>query len=90
MSDYLLWATITITAFCGLMLWRNELVFRYRMRAASVASNRSKRSIDSGDWKSWEREWGEYEKTEYGRQLWDFRKWTFRQFFPSYAGEQDA
>lgn len=87
MIGVLLAVWVWVVLFCGLMLVRNEIVFRCRNRANNVASARAQRRIDNKEFGVWLREWEAYERAEYGRQLWDFRKWTFRQFFPEYADD---
>lgn len=58
--------------FCALMLYRNELVFKARMKAADIC----------WDERSSEEFRARFKSQSYDSLLYDFRCWTFAQFYP--------
>lgn len=77
--------------FCILILIRNELIYKIRVRAIKVASNKAKYIIDNGsegmDWIE------EYNKRDsfgsYYQMLWDFRKWKYEHFYPNWTFDEN-
>ena len=61
--------------FLTLVLLRNHLVFKYRMKAINIVYGKH----SPVDWKV-------YQRTKRAEQFYDLRKWTFKQFYPELAG----
>lgn len=64
---------VAAAAFCGLVLFRNELVFHARERALDLVNDIELETVYRAG-------------PDYDEMLWDFRKWTFGQFYPELAG----
>lgn len=66
-------ACVLALAFCFLMLARNDLVYQVRAKAIDIIwdSKLDESVFDDGP--------------TYDAMMWDFRKWTFKQFYPELA-----
>ena len=86
---------VVVPAFCVVMMVRNGLVFRAQMRRNSeiLAWTRLPRSPRNRLWflppnQLWAA--AGYVDDNYNRMLWDFRCWTYRQFYPRSVEEMLA
>ena len=78
--DIILCLVLFAMATIIIAMFRNHLVFKYRIRAIREISKKAKAAIDSdGDWRKY------YTKLEgydtYNKMFLDIRKWTYRQFY---------
>lgn len=69
----------TLLALCALMLVRNELTFRVRMRAIDLIHE-----IEPHE--AWRTAHQKFMSVTYESMMYDLRKWTFKQFYPELAG----
>lgn len=73
---------VVFTIFCivmmaiGLLLLRNELIYIYRKRVIDWVYG------PHPDMNEWKRRRTILERQNYDQMMWDWRKWTFKQFFP--------
>lgn len=73
---------VVLFSLCGLMLWRNNKVCDWRIRAIDIIDANIQRKLDAGERVDHEAEWHAYEGISYEAMLYDFRKWKFEHFFP--------
>ena len=67
--------------FCILMLIRNGIVAKIRLKALAVASKKAKESIKNGN-DEWEKFYTEFEsKGSYDFMLYSLTKWTYKDFY---------
>jgi hypothetical protein len=64
---------------CALMLVRNELTFRVRMRAIDLIS-------EIRPHEAWQTAHQKYLSVSYESMMYDLSRWTFKQFYPWLAG----
>lgn len=65
---------------------RNEIVFCCRMRSLKVLSVKGDEAIKRNeDWRKYHDLWECF--GSYDSQMWDFRKWTYKQFYPNWEIE---
>ena len=79
--DIILCLVLFAMAMIVIAMFRNHLVFKYRIRAIREISKKAKAAIDSdGDWRKY------YIKLDncdtYNKMLLNLRKWTYKQFYP--------
>lgn len=90
MNELLIFAVFIIfLPLLVFLLIRAEIVFRMRMRAIDCIHEKNIRLIRSGDYSSKliDENWASYSADDYEEMMFDWRKWTFAQFYPSLAGE---
>lgn len=81
-SVNIIFVLLTIFALGGLCLWRNEITYRARKKAANVIHKRIIQSIKEGNYKV-DEIWDIYEKgPSYDAMMVDLTKWTPEQFYP--------
>ena len=64
---------------CVVMLIRNEIVYKVRTQVLEEVSAAAQAAISTGD--DWKAAYAPYEQLpSYGRMMWQFGKWTRKQF----------
>ena len=75
--------------FLFMMLIRNEIVARCRLRATNYCHDKSMAMIGTGgDWRALYEEKDGY--GSYDDMLFDLSKWTYNQFYPNFEKDQDG
>lgn len=73
------YATLSLLAICVVLLIRNQLVYRYSIRKIRQVYVYNENKINTGAYNeclNYEEESGDYM-----HMLFDFRKWTYNQFY---------
>ena len=78
-TEILLIFILTLGAITIIFGLRNELVYRFRMRAIDLHFNRP--------YEEWSGIKFDVAYGTYMSMLFDMRKWTFKQFFPMFGGD---
>lgn len=78
---YIIIFLIACILFCVLMATRNQIVYRIRVRATDIIFKKNREAIKNGDYYSM-LNYDEI-KGSYNKMLFQFDKWTFKQFYPS-------
>lgn len=69
--------------FCSMMLVRNNLIFRHRMKALDITSQKATEAIQLGDY-NWQRFYEEKDAMgTYNSMMWMLTKWRFKDFYPN-------
>lgn len=58
---------------CGVMLIRNQIVFKVRTKAADYVFSQD----------NWKQLMEKLDNPTYDKQIWDWRKWKFEHFYPA-------
>ena len=79
--DIILCLLLFVAVMLIIALVRNQLVYKYQVKALRETSKKARAAIDDdGDWRKY------YTKLEshgtYIKMFFDVRKWTYRQFYP--------
>jgi hypothetical protein len=76
----ILWLLLVVLV--PVMLIRNRIVHRARTRRIDEISEACKQDISRGCLDCWKRRYDELDSQSYDAMLYDFRRWTYRQFYP--------
>ena len=79
--DIILCLVLFVMAILAIALVRNQLVYKYQVKALQETSKKAKLAMDDdGDWRE------HYTKLDsygtYDKMFLDVRKWTYKQFYP--------
>lgn len=68
--------------FCGIILIRTQMIYKYRMKALEVTSKKAISAIKTGDlyWRKFYDEWEE--AGSFDSMLYALHKWKYTQFYP--------
>lgn len=77
--SWLVAVVIAIVAVAAILLVRNELVYTFRLRRIAVCGEAAIKAINEG--KEWRQYWRSFDALTYDSMLFDFRKWTYNQFY---------
>ena len=74
--------SLCVMFFSIIIFIRNHLVYKYRMKALQITSEKAKKTIESNENIDWIRFYDEYDAYgSYNSMLFDFRKWQFKDFY---------
>ena len=71
---------IFVIVFCIVMLIRNHLVYKYRMRKIDEVDALAKKLIEQGDI-NYLAPFDIFDKLSYPKMLFQFHKWTYNAFY---------
>lgn len=90
--NIILYVLYFVFFMCFVMLFRNHLIYKIRIKAIDICYDKVKKSIDksrelndpsiSDNWRDYYKKLDSY--GEYNQMMFDFRKWTYKQFFPDF------
>ncbi len=78
---FLLCASVLLSFFCLLMSWRNNIIYKIRMKAINTVDEKSKKAIEKGQ--DWTIYFDRYSSCGgYLKMLFDLKKWKYKDFYP--------
>ena len=80
MKDIFIFVSYFVIVFCIVMLIRNQLVYKYRMRKIDEVDALAKKLIEQGDI-NYLAPFDTFDKLSYTRMLFQFHKWTYNAFY---------
>lgn len=80
MKDIFIFVSYFVIVFCIVMLIRNHLVYKYRLRKIDEVDALAKKLIEQGDI-NYLAPFDIFDKLSHTRMLFQFHKWTYNAFY---------
>ena len=94
MESIVLYIVMAVCFFGIILLIRNELVHKARIKAIDVASKKSRHIIDNGKTIEEMSKWYDAYKERdafgsYNKMIFDLRKWKYEHFYPNWIFDEN-